>query len=357
MYKELTISDHLQANGGAPLVDVRAPKEFAAGHIPGAVNIPLFNDEERALIGTAYKHEGRQVAIRKGLAVTGPKLEQFIELASQVAKGNKLVLHCWRGGMRSQSMATLFDFAGFQVQVIKGGYKSYRRLVHELFMTPMPLFIVGGRTGSGKTSILHALQQLGEQVIDLEGLAHHKGSAFGDLGEPAQPSTEMFENLLFDKLRSFDLKKRIWVEDESHLVGTVFIPEPFWQQMRDATVLFCDVPMEERIRHLIADYGHFEAEALTGAVKKITKRLGGQHAKAAIAFYEAGDLEKATEIVLAYYDKAYAHGLSQRTVTQIHQVKMDKLEPIENAKQLIDHVTVNNINPIYHLPNITAIPS
>ncbi|HNJ88393.1 MAG TPA: tRNA 2-selenouridine(34) synthase MnmH [Chitinophagales bacterium] len=339
----MTISAYLSDAGSLPLVDVRSPGEFATGHIPGAVNIPLFDNSERAQVGILYKHEGRQAAIRKGLSITGPKLDKFIHEASALAKDNAIAVHCWRGGMRSQSMATLFDFAGFQTKVLKGGYKSYRGAVHALFSSQLTVYILGGRTGSGKTKILQALRNAGEQVADLEHLAHHKGSAFGDLGEEPQPSTEMFENLLFESIRNFDLSKPIWIEDESHLIGSVFIPEALWQQMRNAPVFFCDVPIHERIQFLIHAYGQFPAEQLIGAVKKITKRLGGQHAKAAVECFERGDLFKATEIVLGYYDKAYAYGLTQRAHQEIHTIEMSTINPEINAQQLIDHVCRNAI--------------
>jgi len=348
LFKEQTISDFL--SGGYPIIDVRAPKEFIAGHIPGAVNIPLFDDAERAIIGTAYKRDCRQAAIRKGLAITGPKMEQFLDQAYAASPNQRLAVHCWRGGMRSKSMATLFDFAGFDSRVLMGGYKAYRAAVHAQFTTPLSLIILGGRTGSGKTKILQALADKGEQVLDLELLAHHKGSAFGDLGEEPQPTTEMFENLLFTQLQKLDTGKRIWVEDESHMIGTVFIPEAFWQHMRTAPVVFCDVPVEERIRFLVENYGHYDAKGLINAVHKITKRLGGQHAKAALEAFEQGDLHTATRIVLVYYDKTYAHGLSQRPQEGIHTIDMPLSDSPKNAEQLIAFA---NTNTIYQATSIS----
>lgn len=345
MFKEITISSFLSDAGDLPLVDVRSEGEYGVAHIPGATNIPLFNNRERAQVGILYKQEGKQPAIRKGLSIAGPKLEQFITEATALAMNNKLAVHCWRGGMRSQSMATLFDYAGIQTTVLKGGYKSYRRAVHAFFASPLPIFILGGRTGSGKTKILQALRDAGEQVADLENIAHHKGSAFGDIGEPEQPSTEMFENVLFETLRRFDVNKPIWLEDESHLIGTVFIPETLWSQMRNAPVFYCDVPLAERVQFLIDIYGNYPPEQLIGAVKKITKRLGGQHAKAAIEFFEKGDLVSATTIALAYYDKTYAYGLSQRTHQEIHTIEMPRIDPEFNAQQLIQFVRENKITP------------
>ncbi len=335
MFKELPISAFLEHRNTRVVIDVRAPREFAMGHIAGAVNIPLFDDTERAQVGISYKHEGRQAAIRKGLAITGPKLDQFIAQVEALSTDRSLAVHCWRGGMRSKSMATLFDFAGFDTVVLKGGYKAYRARVHDILSQPLQLAILGGRTGSGKTLMLEGLAAAGEQVIDLEKLAHHKGSAFGDLGEMAQPSTEMFENLLFEQLAGMNLEKRIWVEDESHLIGTVFIPESFWKGMRSAPVFFCDVPLEERVRYLVDTYGHFDAEGITRAVEKITRRLGGQHAKAALAHFEAGELAEATRIVLVYYDKTYAYGLSQRDQQQIHTLEIPTIDKHVHAAALI----------------------
>jgi tRNA 2-selenouridine synthase len=319
-------------------VDVRSPKEYQLAHIPGAINIPLFNDAERAMVGTTYKHEGREKAITQGLELVGPKMAEFVAEGKRILQEHQaayITMHCWRGGMRSKSMATLFNFAGIPTLTITGGYKVYRNAVQQSFANPLHLIVLGGKTGSAKTAILQALQQQGEQIIDLEKLANHKGSAFGQLGEDPQPSSEYFENLLFEKIQQLDSTKRIWIEDESHLIGKVFIPETFWEQMRNAQVIYCDFPIEERINYLVTTYGNFDHEGVIESVKRITKKLGGQHAKAALEAYEAGDLKKATEIVLVYYDKTYNFGLSKRNPAQVKQMDMQKIEPWENAKMLI----------------------
>ena len=319
-------------------MDVRSPKEYQLAHIPGAINIPLFNDAERAMVGTTYKHEGREKAITQGLELVGPKMAEFVAEGKRILHEHQaayITMHCWRGGMRSKSMATLFNFAGIPTLTITGGYKVYRNAVQQSFANPLHLIVLGGKTGSAKTAILQALQQQGEQIIDLEKLANHKGSAFGQLGEDPQPSSEYFENLLFEKIQQLDSTKRIWIEDESHLIGKVFIPETFWEQMRNAQVIYCDFPIEERINYLVTTYGNFDHEGVIESVKRITKKLGGQHAKAALEAYEAGDLKKATEIVLVYYDKTYNFGLSKRNPAQVKQMDMQKIEPWENAKMLI----------------------
>ena len=338
MSKEISIKEFLSSRTNTPIVDVRSPKEYQLAHIPGAINIPLFNDAERAMVGTTYKHEGREKAITQGLELVGPKMAEFVAEGKRILHEHQaayITMHCWRGGMRSKSMATLFNFAGIPTLTITGGYKVYRNAVQQSFANPLHLIVLGGKTGSAKTAILQALQQQGEQIIDLEKLANHKGSAFGQLGEDPQPSSEYFENLLFEKIQQLDSTKRIWIEDESHLIGKVFIPETFWEQMRNAQVIYCDFPIEERINYLVTTYGNFDHEGVIESVKRITKKLGGQHAKAALEAYEAGDLKKATEIVLVYYDKTYNFGLSKRNPAQVKQMDMQKIEPWENAKMLI----------------------
>lgn len=357
MYKEISIEQYLQNEKRVPLLDVRSPKEFHHAHIPGAVNLPLFDDNERAIVGITYKKQGRNEAILKGLEIVSPKIVGFVSEAKTFAENgenDKIFLHCWRGGMRSKSMATLFDFAGIKTEVIKGGYKSYRRAVKKTFRQKFSIVILGGKTGSAKTKILHALKDSGEQILDLEKLANHKGSAFGDLGEDKQPSTEMFENFLFEGLIKLDAEKRIWVEDESHTIGSVFLPEDFWQQMRDAPVVYCEFPAEERINYLISEYGNFEKEKVIAAVQKITKRLGGENAKAALEAYSAGDLHAATGIVLKYYDKTYNYGLSKRNQENILKIEMEKIQPEENAKRIISEI--KNFTAKFAVKNPQRIP-
>jgi tRNA 2-selenouridine synthase len=174
------------------------------------------------------------------------------------------------------------------------------------------MHVLGGRTGSGKTELLRHLAELGEQVIDLEALANHKGSSFGALGEQPQPSQEHFENLLWDALRRIDPERPVWVEDESRLIGRVMLPDPFFEALRSAVVLVVDMPVDDRVERLVKDYGAFPIEQLEEAVTRIGKRLGPQHLKEAYEALRTGDLHTVVRITLAYYDKTYAYGLSKR---------------------------------------------
>lgn len=310
--KSINIEEFLKDRRITPVIDVRSPSEFKKGHIPGAFNIPLFSDEERAIVGTKYVQESRYSSVIAGLELVGPKLGQFVDAASKIAPDGKLLVYCWRGGMRSSSMSWLFNLAGFSSKTLTGGYKSYRRYAKEFLSKPVNLIVLGGMTGSGKTELLNELSSVGQQVIDLEGLANHKGSAFGAIGQKPQPSTEFFENLLFEDLNKLDIQKPIWVEDESKAIGSVFIPEEFFNQILNSTVIAIERPIAVRIKRLTAEYTNCNPQLLIDSVNKISKRLGSDNAIKAIKNIEEGNFEVAVEISLKYYDKTYQYGLNNK---------------------------------------------
>lgn len=320
-----------------PVVDVRSPGEFQAGHIPGAVNIPIFDNEERKTVGILYKEKGRESAILKGLEIVGPKMAGFAQQALELSPQKRLRVHCWRGGMRSESMALLWKTVGFEVSVLPGGYKTYRQKVLSDFGQPLQLIVLGGKTGSGKTEILRELKKSGEQIIDLESLACHKGSAFGSIGQLPQPTVEQFENNFHKALSQLDPQKRIWVEDESHAIGRVYIPIPFWEQMALAPVLVVEVSVEARIKRLVEEYAGAPKEQIKEALLRIQKRLGGQHLKQAMQALNENDFTTGAEIALQYYDKTYSHGLSQRDQSHIHTLTVGQDNPKITAVQLIDY--------------------
>ena len=313
------ISLFLELAQTLPVVDVRSPGEYRQGHIAGAVNIPLFNDEERATVGTTYVQVGRNEAVLQGLEFAGKKMRALCEAALALNSGQVLV-HCWRGGMRSQSMAWLFETAGLRCVVLKGGYKAFRHAVLDEMDAPRELRILSGYTGSGKTEILAELKKLGQQVIDLEGLAHHKGSAFGALGQAPQPSTEQFENLLFAELQKTDTSQPLWLEDESINIGKVQVTPVFFDRMKRAETVQIIVSQPVRVQRLLKEYGGFDRTVLAEAIKKVEKRLGYDNCKQALDLCAAGELAQVTKILLDYYDKAYRFQISARmpeTVTRI----------------------------------------
>lgn len=316
MIQSLDPTDFLAID--APLLDVRSPGEHEHAHIPGAQCFPLFSNEERAVVGTLYKQQGRDDAMLEGLRFVGPRMATMVERARSLAPDGLVRVHCWRGGERSASVAWLLDRAGLkEVSLLKGGYKAYRGAVLKAFDAPWDLRIIGGYTGTGKTELLGHLKELGQQTIDLEALANHKGSSYGAIGEDPQPGTEQFENLLFDALRCIDHHRPIWVEDESQLIGRVKIPDDFFKQMRDAPCFFVDMPRDERAQRLVADYGAFPKDELVAATKRIEKRIGPQHCKTALEALERGDLHTVAMITLNYYDKTYTHGLGKRDPVRI----------------------------------------
>ena len=305
------------------IADVRSPSEYNFGHIPGAVNIPLFDDNERATVGIKYKKEGRLPAILEGLRQSGPFLRIKLEQALKAATEGKLLVHCWRGGMRSDAMACLFSLAGLEVYVLDGGYKSYRRYVLKYLSEKNKMIVLGGMTGSSKTHILRYLKNNKQQVIDLEQLANHKGSAFGALGQPPQPTTEQFGNLLFDDLRKLNKELPFWVEDESRNIGTVFIPDSFYLNMQETATIVLEMEMSTRLPRLMQEYSGYPPGVLKSSILKISKRLGGDKTNDAINAVETGNFAKAIEIVLYYYDKAYLFGLNKKNSKNIIYVNPD----------------------------------
>jgi tRNA 2-selenouridine synthase len=301
--------NHLDSN---PLIDVRTPAEFASGHIPGAINIPLFSNEERAEVGTLYKQVSRNDAMLRALDIVGPKMSGFVKLASDLKYKDHLVVHCWRGGMRSSSFAWLLNTAGIPAVTVNGGYKGFRRYSASFLNQEWKFKVITACTGSGKTELLWSIKDSGEQVVDLEALAHHKGSVFGGLGHAPQPTTEQFENNLFWSMKDFDISKTVWLEDESMCIGHVFIPHGFYNRMHFSPLVKVGISLEERVARLVKEYAQFGNEELAHAISKITKRLGGDNSKNALEALEKSDYAEVTRILLWYYDKAYNKSIEER---------------------------------------------
>jgi len=337
----LSPANFLQKSQELPVIDVRSPAEYAHAHIPNAINVPLFNNEERAKVGTCYKQQGRDAAVRLGLALIGPKLADFVRQADEIAPNREVLVHCWRGGMRSGSFAWLLQTAGFTAHLLEGGYKAYRNHVLSAFERPQNIVILGGKTGSGKTDILHELAKIGEQVIDLEAIAHHKGSSYGAIGQAPQPSSEQFENLLYSQWAQLDSERRVWLEDESRHIGACFIPLPLWQQMQHVQQLvFVDIPKEVRIQRLVREYACYDHQLLQKATERIKKRLGGQHYKAAIEALVQHDYATVADISLNYYDKAYLYGISQHPAQQLIRLEVEDDNPTATAKKILEAAIV-----------------
>jgi len=335
MILAINIHELLKLDGSVALIDVRTPAEYAHGRIPGAYNLPIFSNEERVQVGTTYKQLGREQAILLGFDLAGPKWSGFIRQALEIAPNKKVIIHCWRGGMRSGAMAWALDLYGFEVQVIKGGYKSYRRWAQQQFESPYQLLILGGMTGSGKTKILQQLKITGEQTIDLEDLAQHQGSSYGTMNNMVQPTQEQFENNMALQLSKMDIQDRIWIEDESITIGRCSIPKPFWQQMNDAVLINKQVELEQRVNVLAKEYGSLDKDFLVACTERIYKRLGTERTKHAVTAIRENRMNDFVRLVLVYYDKAYSTGLIKRSASKIFTLDIPGTDAITDAQEIL----------------------
>jgi len=320
---KLTLSDFLKLRSELPVIDVRSQAEFAAGHIPGALNVPLLNDDERVIVGTTYKNNGQKAAIMEGFRLVGPRLPDIISRTEEISSGNEVIVYCWRGGMRSSNFSNFIGMAGIRSHTLEGGYKTYRRAAIEAFGTPIKLVALTGYTGSGKSEVLRELVKLGEQIIDLEDLAHHKGSAFGGLLQPPQPTTEQFQNNLFERILCCDPAKRVWVEDESIAVGKIFLPVEFWNQLVRSPLVQMVVDKAVRIQRLVMEYGPADKEEFLRIMEKLTRKLGGQNFQHARERLLAGDMATVIDVLLTYYDKAYKVSIERRKTQLRHSISWD----------------------------------
>lgn len=336
MIHTLSIHRFIELAKTTPVIDVRTPLEFEHAHIPGAYNLPIFSNEERVIVGTTYKQEGREAAILLGFDLTGPKWSGFIKKALEIAPDKKIGVHCWRGGMRSGAMAWALNLYGFEVYLLEGGYKKYRNWVLAKFTEPYPIFILGGMTGSGKTRVLHELKLNGQQIIDLEELAQHQGSSYGSMGRTNQPSQEHFENLLATQLDLVNKNYPVWLEDESLTIGKRFIPNPLWHQMRNAEVIKMIVPTEERIRFLAEEYGCLDKEFLIDSTERIAKRLGPEQTRDAILAIQENRIADFIKLALVYYDKTYKTGQNKRMPDSIFEINCPDTNSQKNAKLILE---------------------
>ncbi|HRI80206.1 MAG TPA: tRNA 2-selenouridine(34) synthase MnmH [Cyclobacteriaceae bacterium] len=332
----IPIADFLNLRNQLPIIDVRSEGEYGEGHMRGAVNIPLLNDEGRIVVGTTYKNNGQQEAIREGFRQVGPRLPEIIEATEKIADRKEVLVHCWRGGMRSSNFCQFLGMARIKSHSLEGGYKSYRQFAQQVYHVPYKIILLGGCTGSGKSEILQALADQGEQILDLEKLANHRGSAFGGLLMPPQPTTEQFQNDLFEELLKLDISRQVWVEDESLAIGKVYIPKEFWTPMHDGPLVQMDVSKDIRVQRLVDEYGAADRDEFLSIMGKVTKKLGGQHYQQAKEKLLQGDLFATIEILLTYYDKAYLGSIDRRRNQLKLTLSWDGKHPEEYAKQLIE---------------------
>lgn len=332
----IDISDFIEKSRVIPVFDVRSPAEFEHGHIPGAINLPLFTNEERSVIGTLYLKRGSSEAMLKGLEMIGPRLKEFAQFAIRHAPSGETLVHCWRGGMRSNSMAWLLNTAGIRTYTLDGGYKAYRQHIHQRMEKPIRLIVISGMTGSGKTGVLEELERMERQIIHLERLACHKGSAFGSIGMPLQPTTEQFENDLFETISRLNPEEPVFIEDESISIGSVFIPKPFFMQMSSAPCIRINLPLQQRISRLIEDYTQTDSNLLIQGVVRIRKHLGLGNAENIIDCINKNNMEGAIALILQYYDKLYKRSMNLQRHEKCPEINADSKSLSEIAGNIVN---------------------
>lgn len=315
MISNFTYETYLEQGLQQRIIDVRSPSEYAHAHIPGAISFPLLNDEERAIVGTYYKQKGHKEAVIKGFELVGGKFAEYIKQFDALKFEGEIIIHCWRGGLRSNIMCWLLEKAGYKTKVLKGGYKLYRSWVLNELQKDLPLLVLGGLTGSNKTGILQQLSKKKEAVIDLESLANHRGSAFGGIGLGAQPTQEMFENRLALEIFRVRDAKRIWIENESRLVGTCVVPRRIYDTMQTASIVELEVDFDTRIQHILKIYGVQDKKLLVEKTMQIEKRLGNLAMRNAIAALLENDYVTWAIILLKHYDSNYLHSKSKKSNT------------------------------------------
>lgn len=350
-------------DAGIPLLDARSPAEFTRGHMPGARNLPVLDDEARAAVGTAHARSGAEGAVHVALTLVGPQLtgtlakarrlfqEHLATLpaelnpsaqspippvtADSLRKSRDILIHCWRGGMRSASLAWLLETGGFTVHILQGGYRAYRTLVREELARPKPVLVLGGMTGSGKTDILKELAARGSQVIDLEGLAGHRGSAFGAVGLPEQQGSEAVENALHEQWRRLNPHRVVWLEDEDRRIGGVALRDEFFEHLYTGLVVLVDVPLAVRVDRLLREYtGKDDSATLMACVKRLRRRLGDELTTRCLGDIAGQRYREAVTDILAYYDKLYARQLAKHNRPEIFRLQLADGDSAAAARQL-----------------------
>lgn len=346
-YKRIEISQAF--HGFDDILDVRSPAEYADDHLPGAISVPVLNDEERAHIGTLYKQVSPFAAKRQGAALIARNIARHLEEKfSDKPKSWRPLVYCWRGGMRSGAMAHILAQVGWSVAQLEGGYKNYRRhVLAELETLPaqFDFRIVSGGTGSGKSHLLQALAEQGAQVLDLENLAQHRGSLLGRLPDQQQPSQKTFETRLWSVLCTFSADRPVYVEAESRKIGMLNVPVTLHERMRAAACIHVSAPLESRIEFLMQDYAHFMADP--ALLEQRLLMLAGLHSRDTVnrwcAYVHAGNWRAlVSELLTQHYDPAYrrSSGSGLQQLANAYQLQLDRLDK-QSLHEAAQHLISN----------------
>ena len=330
----LTTADPASLAAFDSIIDVRSPGEFALDHLPGAINLPVLDDAQRAEVGTIYVQESRLRANRIGAAYVARNIALHLETAlADRPEGFQPLVYCWRGGQRSNAMATILARVGWRTSVLDGGYRTYRRAVQtRLYDQPcdLDLILLDGDTGSAKTAILHGLARRGVQILDLEGLAHHRGSLFGAMPDEPQPDQKGFESQLLAALDGLDPARPVIVEAESSKIGNRVIPPGLWEAMRRAPRIEITAPLAERARYLVEAYGDIAAqgESLLAILERLPVPIAQRRLSAWRQMVAEGAFTDLAEALMAaHYDPAYARGRRKDDQPTLATIALERLDP------------------------------
>jgi tRNA 2-selenouridine synthase len=340
MIPTLDLVDRAARQGFSAIIDVRSPAEFADDHVPGAINLPVLSNAERAEVGTIYVQQSRLLARRIGAAHVARNIAAHLEgpVLSQVPSAFAPLVYCWRGGQRSTAMATVLSQVGWRPTLIAGGYKTYRRHVTAALYDAEPPYrfvLLDGHTGTAKTEILGRVSAHGGQTLDLEGLAAHRGSLFGALPGQPQPSQRMFESRLLAAIEALDVSRPILVEAESSRIGECFLPTTVWKAMLAAPRITLEAPPEARARYLAHTYADIAADpaALHAALDRLPRTLGRKRLAAWHTLADAGELEAlALSLTQTHYDPAYTRSSRKDGRASLGVVEMADLGEAEQAR-------------------------
>ncbi|WP_373492820.1 tRNA 2-selenouridine(34) synthase MnmH [Aquiflexum sp.] len=319
---QIDLDGFLELRKRISILDARSEGEYEQSHIPGAINLPILNNEERKIIGTVYKQQGNQQAVFKGFELVGPRFHSIIQDALAIAPEKKVLIYCWRGGMRSEILSWLLGMAGFEVFRLRGGYKVYRAFTYKTIRKKRNFLTLGGKTGVGKTLLLKRLKEAGEDIIDLEFLAGHKGSTFGGIGMKPQPSIEQFENMLAEEFLKIPENVIIWIENESRRIGKVILANELYASIVNAPLVEIHKTIKQRISQIKYEYASLPKVELISAVSRLQKKLGGLRTAESIEAIQNNQPELWINILLQYYDKSYEFDLKKNPRDQIVELDL-----------------------------------
>lgn len=293
------------------LVDVRTPLEFAEDHLPGAVNVPLLTNDERVEIGTIYKQQGPHPARIRGLELTAARFPEMVAEIASMASGRSIAVYCWRGGLRSRTVSEILQLTGYDAVQLAGGHRAFRNFVagyFNPFVPPAPIVVLHGMTGIGKTAFLDLLRERGHSLVDLEGIACHRGSAFGSLGLSQDHITQKsFETSLWQAFRNAPPDRPLILEGESRRIGKLFLPGDLYDVMNRSIKVWCTASMDTRVKRLIDEYGKPEYKTgMAEALDRIRKKLGGENHRELMGHLEKWEMEPFMRgLMERYYDRNY----------------------------------------------------